>query len=148
MRDVFNPSKTYATADVSEYRIGQRITNYDGEEFLFVKAAAAITVGMVVLIGEAFNGRGATTGNAAKEDRIGVAKTAIANGFYGWVCIYGSGDISVAASCGADVALNTTGTAGRADDASTEVIDGIKLTTARSGTAGNAPGLWHYPTMA
>jgi hypothetical protein len=75
----------------------------------------------------------------------------IVAGTYGWVQIYGACNIQVAASCAANVRLNTTATAGQIDDDGTGgafAISGAILTTAREASAGLAPGMLNYPVQA
>ncbi len=84
---------------------------------------------------------------AARGDLLGVAPSAIAASSYGWVQVKGVCNVQVAASCAANVRLNTTATAGQLDDDGTAgslTCDGIVLTTARAASAGTAPAVMNY----
>ncbi len=104
--------------------------------------------GFVVIIDEAYTALMVSTSNDARGDLAGVAPAAIAASSFGWVQVKGPADVQVAASCAANVRLNTTATAGQIDDDGTAgaiQVQGIYLTTARGGSAGTAPGVLNYP---
>ena len=144
--EIFDPTRTSTAA---EYSPGTRLQDDLGEEFYYVEADAAISVAAVVVIEIDHGASPITTTNGDLGLRVGVAKTAIANSSFGWVSIYGSGLISVAASCATDVKLFTTATGGRLDDAATAGgIVGIGVNpTSRSGSAGTVGAVWAYPVV-
>lgn len=135
-----------------KFDVGQRMIANDGSEYVYVQASGAIaSAGQALTIDETFQAALLSTANDAGGEMVGIAAAALADNEYGWAQVKGVCDIQVAASAAADVALNTTGTAGQLDDDGTagsfDVI-GLKLTTARGGTAGTAAGLLTYPTLA
>ena len=73
--------------------------------------------------------------------------TAVTSGEYAWVQLTGTCTINVLASAAANVILYSSATAGSLDDTATSHtrVDGIKLSTARGGTAGSAPAIASYP---
>lgn len=130
-----------------------RFTDTAGAEFVYVQAEGAITgAGYVVLIDEAGQADmiETTISATARGQMVGVAQAAFADDDYGWVQIFGTTNIRVAASAAANAVLNTTATGGQIDDDATtgaEVIDRMVLTTARGGSAGTAEGVLFYPTV-
>jgi hypothetical protein len=108
-------------------------------EFLFVQADGAISQYAFVVISDDGQAAQATTTNAGSNNlQIGVAQVAAADNEYLWVWIGGAGGGGVgtgikgkcAASYAADANLNTTATAGVADDASTtKIANVVGLTT-------------------
>lgn len=132
---------------------GNRASDYNGKQYVYVKASSAIAQYDVCTIDPATYITTVAplgTANDARGNLVGVAPVAIASGSYGWLQIYGACTMNVLASCAANVRLNTTGTAGSPDDdgtASSMVIDGIYLTTARGSTAGSAAGVLNYPAV-
>jgi hypothetical protein len=144
---------TRADADPA-FTLGQLVRGSDGTEWAYVQADGAIaSAGQVVLLDEGWQAALASTTNTATGfgQRCGVAAGALADNEYGWVQVGGVCDaIQVAASCAANVALNSTATAGQIDDDATagaEVINGIVLTTARAASAGTAAGVIFDPKV-
>jgi hypothetical protein len=139
--------------DGRSFGAGNRYVNFDGKEFVFVKATSAIVQNDVVTFDESFSTTVApiSTSNDAKGDKVGVATAAIGSGSYGWLQIYGPCTMNVKASCAANVQLNTTATAGSLDDDATAgsiAITGIHLTAARAASDGPAAGVLNYPVQA
>lgn len=139
----------YHTHTIPKFALGTRTQGSEGTEWLYVKASGTITAaGYVVSIDETFLAVQASTSNDAEGDLGGVAPMAFVSGEYGWVQVKGPTLIQVAASCAANVPLNTTATAGQLDDDSTAgalILDGAYLTTARAASAGTAAGMLNYP---
>ncbi len=80
-----------------------------------------------------------TTTNASTNPLlVGAAQCAFADDEYGWVAVKGYFTGNFAASCVQDVKIYTTATAGVVDDASTTLINGLKLITTIT-TAASAP---------
>ena len=130
--------------------LGKRVTATDGQQYVYVKAAEAITQYMFVAIDEDFNASKVTKALADAGYEIGVAQTAFASADYGFVATKGSNLTGrVLGSCVADVALYTSGTAGVLDDSSTSQtkIDGVVLVaTNTTATAANLEILATWPT--
>jgi len=137
------------THTAAKFGLGTRTQGSEGTEWLYVVASGAITgAGYVVSIDEAFTATMVSTSNDAQGDLAGVAPVAFVSGEYGWVQVKGPTLIRVAASCAANVPLNTTATAGELDDDSTAaalIVDGAYLTAARAASAGTAAGMLNYP---
>ncbi|PKR55406.1 hypothetical protein [Thalassospira marina] len=138
----------------AKFDLGTVASGNDGSEWVYVQAdAGGVTAaGYVVLIDESYAADMIDTTNTASAfgQAVGVASAAATANYYGWVQRKGTASIRVAASCAANAAINSTGTAGQLDDdASTgaEVINGIVLTTANGGAAGTAEGVLSYPNV-
>lgn len=138
----------------AEFTLGQRVTGNDNSVFVYCQAFGAVTGdGYVVLINEDFTQADLieTTNSATGfGQNVGVAKAVLANDEYGWFQISGTTSFRGLASAAANVALNTTATAGALDDDATtgaEVITGIAFTTAVGGSAGNAQGVLNFPIV-
>lgn len=103
-------------------------------QFMFVKAEAAIAkYAFVRITDDSFAAELTTTNAGSNNLQVGVAQVAAATNEYLWVWIGGAGGGGVgsgikgkcAASYVADANLNTTATAGVADDASTTKIQNV-----------------------
>lgn len=133
------------------FDLGQRMVDADGKEYVYVQANGAITgAGYVSVIDEAGQAAMATNTTAVYGQQIGVPLAAFADNDYGWLQVFGTANIRVAASCAANAVITSTTTAGQLDDAAgtgTKTISGAVLTTANGGSAGNAEGVLTYPTV-
>ena len=81
---------------------------------------------------------------------VGAARAAVAANGFGWLQIFGAGNVRVAASCAAYTLINSTATAGQLDDdasAGAEIIDGIVLDVANGGAAGVVAGWFNWPKV-
>lgn len=134
-----------------EHELGTRMRGANGSEWVYVQASGAITgAGYVVVIDEAWQAAMATNTTAVYGQQIGVAGVAFADNDYGWVQVFGTASIRVAASCAANAVITSTTTAGELDDAAgvgTKTLVGAVLTTANGGAAANAEGVLTYPTV-
>lgn len=129
-----------------KFRLGTTLKGAADEEWMYVRAAGAITgAGYVVAIDAAASYDAAMITNAVglRGMPVGVPGAVFADNDYGWVQVKGVAQIRVANLCAANVEITTTTTAGVLDDAAgagTKDIAGIVLTTARADSVGNAPG--------
>ena len=145
-------SAAYATSGRA-FGLGDRFVAQDGKEYAYVQASGAITAaGYVVIIDEDHQAVMATTTNSAtaRGDRAGVAACAFADDDYGWVQVYGACVVRTAASCAANIQINTTATAGQLDDdatASSEVVERCFLTAATGGAAATSAAMLNYPSI-
>jgi hypothetical protein len=140
--DRLNSGKGFGLGDLS--------TDQDGNVWIYVQASAAVTVNYFVVMSATYTVAPITTTNGLRGLRVGVPAAAMASGDYGWVQFYGPATVQVLASAAANVALNTTATAGALDDDATtgaKSILGAHLTTARGGTAGTAPAMLNWPSV-
>ena len=146
--DILNPVTPAELVQGKGFGLGDRHIDQVGNEYVYVQAGVGgLTANFVAAIDEAYAAVMVSTSNDARGDLIGVAPVAIAANSYGWVQVKGVCNVQVAASCAANVRLNTTATAGQIDDDGTGgsiALDGIVLTTARGGTAGTAPAVLNY----
>jgi hypothetical protein len=146
--DILNPVTAAELTQGKGFGLGDRHIDQIGNEYVYVQAGSGgITANFVATIDEAYAAVMVSTSNDARGDLLGVAPVAIAASSYGWVQVKGVCNVQVAASCAANVRLNTTGTAGQLDDDGTAgsiTCDGIVLTTARGAGAGTAPGVLNY----
>lgn len=97
--------------------VGTVVTLDDGGMAVYVQAASAISQYNAVAIPNTNIATNATTARVAETKRIGFAQVSIASGSYGWVHLGGKVRVNVSASCLPAVALYTTTTEGRLDDA-------------------------------
>ena len=151
--NIFNPKMTHdpsieeGSQAVSQFHRGQRMTDHDGEEWVYVLAESALAAGQVVTLGSDFAAAPITTANSSAGKRCGVIKTPIPSGHYGWASRKGEGQLQVAANTAA-ARLRTSATAGQlgtSQAAGAKLLKGISLSTARGAAAGLAPGIWTYP---
>ncbi len=144
---------SYNTGQLNPVPVGTIALGRDGSVWLYVLfGVGGVTgLGYSVVIDEDFGAVMMSNSVGGLGDKIGVAPVAASAGDYGWVQVYGTcDDIQVSASCAANVALASTSTAGQLDDATgtgTKNISGIILTTARTSSAGTAPGTLNYPVI-
>lgn len=133
-------TETSTTGVTPRFALGTIVCGSDNTEYQYVRADAAITQYDAVKIDDDYECTPLTTAISGSEPtRVGIAQVAFADTDYGWVVISGSGTVNAISGGGAaaDVLIYTTTTAGQVDDVATDVIVGLKLTTAESG--GTAP---------
>lgn len=117
-----------ATPTTADFAVGTRAFGNNGSEWIYVHANGAITQYDCVGIDEDYEAAAMTKTIADGGWLVGFAQVAFADNDYGWVALRGSAiNCRVAASCAADVALYTTGTAGVLDDtsASQTMVNGV-----------------------
>lgn len=148
------PTATIAASALTQgggFGLGDRRAS-NGKEWVYVQADGAITGdGYVCQIDENYQAVMVSTSVDAIGDLIGVANVAFADNDYGWLQVRGPCVARVAASCGANVLLNSTATAGQIDDdggSTGMAIQGLVLTTANGGSAGTAAAMLNYPVIA
>lgn len=130
------------------FGLGDRSTDQDGKDWVFVQASGAIAQYDVVYLTSAYVAATLSTSNDARGNIVAVAPIAFADTEYGWVQVKGPTTMNVKASCAANVRINTTATAGSLDDdgtAGSMQVQGIYLTTARAASDGSAPGILNFP---
>lgn len=131
----------------NEFEVGKCVTAQDGQKYMYVHASGAIAQYDVVGISETFEAAPLTKAMADDGWMIGAAQVALADNDFGWVAVQGVVEVNVLASCAPDVALYTTGTAGKLDDNSTSQtkIDGIVQVDAAVTSATNTTAILTYP---
>lgn len=135
--------------EVGGFTLGQTAVDADGNEYIYVHAAGAITQYACVAIDSAFEAAMLTHALAVSEARFGVAQVAFADNDYGWVLIKGSGSVLALALCATDVQLYSSGTTGYVDDAditSSRPIIGLRLNATVGGANAAAACVLSYPT--
>lgn len=124
--------------------------------YIYIQSAAGITDdGYICNInGTTFtatlNSTASSAAGTGQGRMCGVARAAIPTSSYGWLQIYGNGTVRVLASCAAYTQLNTTATAGAADDdatAASRVVDGININIANGGSTANVVGFLNWPRV-
>lgn len=149
------------TAQGAAFRPGARgcaVDQVDGsiiKEYVYVSSAVLQAAGNVNQINSAAAAAAATLtlsapGAANVGMRIGVAVAAIPAGGFGWMQIYGVCTVSTLASAIMQTQLNTTATAGALDDdatASSEVIDGLRLSATTGGAPAVTAAFANYPNL-
>lgn len=144
-------SGTTTDGENAEFTLGTRASGTDNQEYIYVQADEAITQYDLVAIDENFQMSQLTATEAGDGWTIGAAQVAFSDNELGWVAVKGHNlQGRVGASCAADVALYTSGTAGVVDDATGGTkIDGIVAVGANTPTtAGNVEILMTYPRSA
>lgn len=135
----------------AQFPVGAIHNDASDREFVYVQAGSGgLAANQAAFIDEAFSAVAATTVLATYGGLVGVPSVAIAANSFGWVQTLGNASLNVAASCAADVRLNTTATAGRLDDdgtAGAKVIEGIKLNVANGGSAADVSAFLNRPRV-
>ena len=130
-----------------QFTLGQRLMDQKAQEYLYVKAEEAINKGSVVRVDEAHSAHLMSTA-AVIGNRVGVAAATLAKDNFGWVSIYGVGNLNVKANTGADRTLYSNATSGTLSaTAANDRVDGIVVTTAKGAGDGLAAGMWQYPQV-
>ena len=133
-------SRTYA-AGAHEHTPGQRGRDHRGYEYIFVKAGSTVPANHAAVVTETHEALQITNIRTDRGDRVAIAFERLNDGRYGWLCIYGTGDLFVQANCAANTTLYTSGDAGVLDDsaAGQQQVSAITLTTARGGADWTGP---------
>jgi hypothetical protein len=121
------------------FSLGDRHMDHQGNEWVYVKASAAFTLGDCVAIKSGYKGSPMTDALSKTCQEVGVASAvAFTIDYYGWVQTRGAfANLRVAIDCEPAKPLYITGTAGVLDDATlSSMIQGIQITT--SATAAGA----------
>lgn len=136
-----------------QFTVGTTLKGKNDSDYVFVKAAAAITLGFTCVIDSAYNAQGITTALALLGKLVGVAPVSIASGSYGWLQRAGTCDSGVLAVANTqpNVGILATTTAGVVDDATTtgnKNISGLIL-NATNGTTTTSVGvgILNYPVV-
>lgn len=140
-----------AAADATRlFRLGERATGNENGTFVYASFAAAAAEGQIVTLNASFAASLVTTTNSPRGQIWGVVRGAPAAGQFAWVQVGGQAPVSVLALCAANARLNTTATAGTADDDATtgaKVLDGGVLTAANGGATANVEAILSNPVI-
>ena len=130
------PSLT-STDSVADINLGTLVNLDDGGMAVYVQAASDIAQYNAVCIPASNVAQNATTARVASTKRVGFAQVSIASGYYGWVQLGGKVRVNVSASCLPGVALYTTTTEGRLDDATVSgaLVAGVVTEVTASATS-------------
>jgi hypothetical protein len=132
---------TTTLTDGKAFAVGDGFTDHAGQEWIFVRAAAAITQYDCVLVDASYDATAITDVLARQAGHIGFAQlAAAASGEYLWVMLKGKPTVRLAASCADDVPLFTTNTAGVLDDA-TASGSGVLLLGLRANGSASGGGI-------
>ena len=117
--------------------VGTLVNLDDGGQAVYVQAASEISQFNAVCIPATNVAQNATTARVASTKRVGFAQVSIASGYYGWVQLGGKVRVNVSASCLPGVALYTTTTEGRLDDATVSgaLVAGVVTEVTASATS-------------
>ncbi len=117
--------------------VGTLVNLDDGGQAVYVQAASEIPQFNAVCIPATNVAQNATTARVASTKRVGFAQVSIASGYYGWVQLGGKVRVNVSASCLPGVALYTTTTEGRLDDATVSgaLVAGVVTEVTASATS-------------
>jgi len=142
-----NPTATYAALADNPTAVGTR-GEAGGKEYIFVKATTALAQFDAGFIDAAFNAAPVGTANDQGGGRVGIAQVAIALNNWGWVLVWGAGQVNCLTGALLNARLNTTGTAGALDDDATAgsfPISGLSLSATRGAGTGPAACVASYP---
>jgi hypothetical protein len=141
------PAGTGTSSDEgNEFALGSVVTAQDSAIYMRVHASAAIAQYDFVGIDENYEAAPLTAAMAGDGWQIGAAQVALADNDFGWVAVKGSNiKGAFAASCAADVALYTTGTAGTLDDATGTLINGVVCVLTPGTAAAEAEVIMSWP---
>lgn len=151
---VFNPNVTYPNPASEPYQLppyqpGQRGRTDDGNEYVFVQAAEAITAHHACEIDNEWLVRAVRDRNGSRDGRaIGVPAMTVSNHVWFWIQVLGHCSLNVNANCAAYAHLYTTSTNGRLDQTQSnqDRIRGLVTTSSRGGTVGTVPAVMaSYP---
>lgn len=121
--------------DTKEYKLGERVRDNIGNEYIFLKGVASTAAGSFASWDNAY----ATALLAANAvGCVGVAKAAIVANKYGFYQIYGINEEASTDTIAADKQLYIDGTAGRADDAAVAgdlIVGAVSMTADTSNVA-------------
>lgn len=117
--------------------VGTLVNLDDGGQAVYVQAASEISQFNAVCIPATNVAQNATTARVASTKRVGFAQVSIASGYYGWVQLGGKVRVNVSAACLPGVALYTTTTEGRLDDATVSgaMVAGVVTEVTASATS-------------
>src|SRR3712207_1017833 len=83
-----------------------------GNEYIYLQGVASTAAGDWVVYDGSFATARATKAEIDKLKPLAVAQAAIVANSFGWYCVYGETEAALLASCAAEVALYSSGTAG------------------------------------
>lgn len=142
---VVTPSLTSYTSEPT-MQLGTTVMGTDGSLFEYGQALSAISGYNAVGIDESGKFSNLTTTLAATVKRVGVAQISIAVSCYGFVQRMGKMSVNVLADCNDFVALFTTATPGKLDDATISEALVLGLNTyASTSTASTVSALGAAP---
>lgn len=123
--------------DGKGFAVGDRHSDYAGNDWVYVKASEALAQYDFVAIDEDYAATLLSGTEAAAGYQIGVVQVAFASADYGWALTKGIASGAVKASCAADITLHTSGTSGALMDETsvgTNIL-GVVATAAQAGTS-------------
>lgn len=121
----------------NEFLLGTIVIGVDGDEWIYCHCSEILTANNAVFIHETFEVENVdvTITGGGFGHLCGVAETTTADNDFTWIKISGETNLNVATSSAANVALNSTASAGRLDDnvlTGSEIINNIIQTAAES----------------
>jgi hypothetical protein len=121
--------------------LGQRVVANDGNTYVFVKASSSVAAFALSIINTEGFIVEATTALAGSSPTVFVVpQLAIASGSYGWAVERGAlFSVLALTLCAANAKVFTTTTAGAIDDASTTLVQGLKLNSVVGGATAATP---------
>ena len=147
---MFNPTITDV---VAQFTPGCTLFDDDGNAWTYVRASSAITAHHCAMWIDTFSGQMVTTARSSAEDNAffaGWALVDVPSGEYGWMQVYGTGQMQVSASFSKGGYPYTTTTAGEVDDASSgnQRIRRATSTEARGSTDGLINAIFAWPASS
>ena len=137
---------------VAQFALGTANRDDEAKEWIYVQAGSGgLTASQAASINGSYSAVATTTTLSLFGQLVGIPAVAIAANSYGWVQTFGACTINVAASCAANVRLNTTATAGRLDDDNTvgaKSLTNVALTVANGGSVANVAAFLSRPVIA
>jgi hypothetical protein len=129
-----------STSTTAEHRLGEELLGSDGNTYVYVKAAEAITqYAACRLLEDGTVDMLTTTNSGAVPTTVVVPQVGISNTYYGWAVRRGVAFRVLAKTlCAADVKVYTHASAGYVDDTATDLIQGLRLNETVGGSDASA----------
>lgn len=139
------------TSTTRPFSVGTRIVEYNGKEWVFLKATTAVTgAGYIVKFDEDYAADMLSSSNDARGDLVAIPNCAVGSGEFFWGQVKGPSNVLCVAATAVNVRLNATATAGQLDDngsaANGVEVENIFVTTSSASSAqGLNPCILNYP---
>ena len=109
-----------------QYALGELGAGDGGKVYQYAQANGAVSAGAACVLASGGEQAAEMTTTNSNANVVGIAVVAVADDDHAWFQRYGKARIEVANSVTANTQLHTTGTAGRLDDATANIINGCR----------------------
>jgi hypothetical protein len=140
------------TTTAAKFRLGERASGEQGQEYLYVLSSGTITQYAAVAVDEDFTARALTTTLAGQANTFGTAQVAFTTDKYGWVAVNGCGlNVLCRDNIAANAQLFTTASAGKltstASTGGALMVQGVRSATAAASGGGATEIVMSYPSF-